>query len=216
MSCSTGETKRRPIRASYYRRERDKRRSRRRSIYTCKLRDSPPAAEAMSVDEGDKLLVFFRCPWPFLQSYLIAARFSPHPSKLLTPSFLSCCFFSLRDLPPSLSLLTDLDLSQRTALILSLKEVERVFFFPGLATRLQKINRKKLDLTKESINQVRFYLINRSSFQDCFSQYKFLNPATAVQEIALPFKSTKMPFELQTINWKGQKKEKKLQILAHL
>lgn len=128
----------------------------------CKLRDSPPAAEAMSVDEGDKLLVFFRCPWPFLQSYLIAARFSPHPSKLLTPSFLSCCFFSLRDLPPSLSLLTDLDLSQRTALILSLKEVERVFFFPGLATRLQKINRKKLDLTKESINQVRFYLINGS------------------------------------------------------
>jgi hypothetical protein len=47
-------------------------------------------------------------------------------------------------------------------LILSLKEVERVFFFPGLATRLQKINRKKLDLTKESINQVRFYLINGS------------------------------------------------------
>ncbi len=161
-SCSTGETKRRPIRASYYQRERDKRRSRRRSIYTCKLRDSPPAAEAMSVDEGDKLLVFFRCPWPFLQSYLIAARFSPHPSKLLTPSFLSCCFFSLWVHPPSLSLLTDLDLSQRTALILSLKEVERVFFFPGLATRLQKINRKKLDLTKESINQVRFYLINGS------------------------------------------------------
>jgi hypothetical protein len=162
MSCSTGETKRRPIRASYYQRERDKRRSRKRSIYTCKLRDSPPAAEAMSVDEGDKLLVFFRCPWAFLQSYLIAARFSPHPSKLLTPSFLSCCFLSLRDLPPSLSLLTDLDLSQRTALILSPKEVERVFFFPGLATRLQKINRKKLDLTKKSINQVRFYSINRS------------------------------------------------------
>jgi hypothetical protein len=56
-------------------------------------------------------------------------------------------------------------------LMLSLKEVERVFFFPGLATRLQKINRKKLDLTEESINQVRFYLITRSlSFQDCFSQ----------------------------------------------
>jgi hypothetical protein len=153
----------------------------------------------MSVDEGDKLLVFFRCPWPFLQSYLIAARFSPHPSKLLTPSFLSCCFLSLRDLLPSLSLLTDLDLSQRTALILSLKEVERVFFFPGLATRLQKINRKKLDLTKESINQVRFYSINRSLS-------KFLNPATAVQEIALPFKSTKMPLELQKKNWKGKKK----------
>ncbi len=143
-------------------REREKRRSRKTSIYTCKLRDSPPAAEAMSVDEGDKLLVFFRCPWPFLQSYLIAARFSPHPSKLLTPSFISCCFLSLRDLPPSLSLLTDLDLSQRTALILSLKEVERVFSFPGLATQLQKINKKKLDLTKEAINQVRFYSINRS------------------------------------------------------
>jgi hypothetical protein len=53
-------------------------------------------------------------------------------------------------------------------LILSLKEVERVFFFPGLATRLQKINRKKLDLTKESINQVRFYLINGSLSKNVF------------------------------------------------
>jgi hypothetical protein len=96
----------------------------------------------------------------------------PYRSTVFSPSLqasnalVSFLLFPLSQrspsLPPSLSLLTDLDLSQRTALILSRKEVERVFFFPGLATRLQKINRKKLDLTKKSINQVRFYSINRS------------------------------------------------------
>lgn len=94
----------------------------------------------------------------------------PYRSTVFSPSLQasnalnSFLLFPLSQRSPSLSLslLTDLDLSQRTALILSLKEVERVFFFPGVATRLQKINRKKLDLTKESINQVRFYSINRS------------------------------------------------------
>lgn len=57
------------------------------SIITCKLWNSPPATEAMSVDEGDELLVFFRRPWPFLQSHLVAARFPPHPCQLLAFDF---------------------------------------------------------------------------------------------------------------------------------
>jgi hypothetical protein len=72
------------------------------SIFTCKLWNSPPATEAMSVDEGDELLVFFRRPWPFLQSHLVAARFPPHPCQLLAFDFgsqwsrdcQSCCFLS--------------------------------------------------------------------------------------------------------------------------
>lgn len=47
-------------------------------LETCKLGNSSPAALAIGENEVDELLVFFSCPWPFLQSNFVTAWLPPH------------------------------------------------------------------------------------------------------------------------------------------
>ncbi len=90
------------------------------SIITCKLWNGLPATEAMSVDEGDELLVFFRRPWPFLQSRLVAARFPPHPCQLLAFDFGSSMISRMSILLLSLSVFSLRNLDSRSLSLTSL------------------------------------------------------------------------------------------------
>lgn len=147
----------------------------------------------------------------------------PYRSTVFSPSlqasnaFVSFLLFLLSQRSPSPSLSPHGSRFITTYCFDTIAERSRKSFLLPRTGHTTAENQQKQAWSNQRINQSSPLLLDESvSFQDCFSQYKFLNPATAVQEIALPFKSTKMPFELQTINWKGQKQEKKLQILAHL
>lgn len=169
MSCSTGEIKRRPIRASYYQRERQTKIAKKIYLYL-------QASERPASSRGHE------CWWRRQASRLLPLSMAlssilPYRSTVFSPSLqvsnalVSLLLFPLSQRSPSLSLSSHRSRFIATYCLDTIAERSQKSFLLSRTGHTTAENQQKKAWSNQRINQSSPLLLDQSvSFQDCFSQ----------------------------------------------